>query len=112
MGGFSHQGYVGCLYCGPKLGATHSVELGKQLYAGTRRWLDHSHPYHSRRMEVHFDGKPEVYEKPQSVTVDEQIQRAKEYEAWKAMENRPGGVRDPLKVYGCKRLSILYRLPY
>jgi hypothetical protein len=108
VGGFSHQGYVDCPYCGLELGAIHSMGLGKQLYAGTRRWLDHSHPYHSRRMEVHFDGKPEVHEKPRLVIVDEQIQRAKEYEVWKAMGNRPGSSGDPSKVYDCKRLSILY----
>jgi hypothetical protein len=29
VGGFSHQGYAGCLWCGPELGAEHFVELGK-----------------------------------------------------------------------------------
>jgi hypothetical protein len=29
VGGFSHQGYVACPWCGPDLGAQHSTELGK-----------------------------------------------------------------------------------
>jgi hypothetical protein len=40
VGGFVYQGYAGCPYYGPELGAQHSMELGKQVYRGTRRWLD------------------------------------------------------------------------
>jgi hypothetical protein len=29
IGGFSHQGYAACLWCGPDFGAEHFVELGK-----------------------------------------------------------------------------------
>jgi hypothetical protein len=29
VGGFSHQGYAACPWCGPHLGAEHSIELGK-----------------------------------------------------------------------------------
>jgi hypothetical protein len=29
VGGFSHQGYVGCSYCGSDLGAEYSMDLGK-----------------------------------------------------------------------------------
>jgi hypothetical protein len=29
VGGFSHQGYAACPWCGPDLGAQHSTELGK-----------------------------------------------------------------------------------
>ena len=35
VGGFAHQGYVGCPYCRLELGAEHNVELGKQVYRGT-----------------------------------------------------------------------------
>jgi hypothetical protein len=43
IGRFAYQGYVGCPYCGPELEAEHSVELGKQVYVGTRWWLDPNH---------------------------------------------------------------------
>jgi hypothetical protein len=74
VGGFVHQGYVGCSYCGPELGAEHSSELGKQIYAGTRRWLDQNHPYRSEAMNCHFNGKSEHRDRPTVVTVEEQVQ--------------------------------------
>jgi hypothetical protein len=37
VGGFSHQGYAACPWCGPNLGVEHLQELGKQIYGGTRR---------------------------------------------------------------------------
>jgi hypothetical protein len=57
VGGFSHQGYAACLWCGPDLGAEYSLELGKQTYGGTRRWLPTHHRYRSVEMKDHFDGK-------------------------------------------------------
>jgi hypothetical protein len=74
VGDFAHQGYVGCPYCGPELGAEHSSELGKQIYAGTRRWLDQNHPYHSEAKNCHFNGKSEHRDRPTVVTVEEQVQ--------------------------------------
>jgi hypothetical protein len=40
VGGFTHQGYAGCPYCGSNLGAEHLMELGKNTYGDMRRWLD------------------------------------------------------------------------
>jgi hypothetical protein len=71
--GFAHQGYVGCLYCGLDLGAEHSVELGKQIYGGMRRWLDRSHPYRLEAMKCHFNGEAEDWDRPGVVTVEEQM---------------------------------------
>jgi hypothetical protein len=110
--GFSHQGYAACPWCGEHLGAEHSVELGKCTYGGTRRWLSDGHPYRSQRMKDHFDGKMEERPKPRSVGVEDQMQHAAQYAAWKASGNREGAAGDPSKVHGVKRLSILYRLPY
>jgi hypothetical protein len=112
IGGFSHQGYAACPWCGQDLGAQHSIELSKQTYGGTRRWLPEDHPYRSEAMKDHFDGFMETRPKPREVTVEEQIQRALECEAWRAAGNRDGAVGDPSKIYGLKRLSSLYRLPY
>jgi hypothetical protein len=63
------------------LGAEHSLELGKQTYGGTRRWLPKNHTYRSAEMKEHFDGIIEVLPKPQAVTVHEQLRYATEYQA-------------------------------
>lgn len=64
VGGFSHQGFAACPSCGCNLGAEHSVELGKQTYTGTRRWLPPGHPYKSEEMKDHFTGFVEDRPKP------------------------------------------------
>jgi hypothetical protein len=69
VGGFSHQRYAACPWFGSSLSAEHSLELGKQTYAGTRRWLPENHIYRSTEMKEHFDGKMEARDKPVSVTV-------------------------------------------
>jgi hypothetical protein len=112
VGGFSHQGYAACPWCGQDLGAEHSTELSKHTYGGTRRWLPEDHPYRSEEMKDHFNGHIENRPKPRTVTVEEQIHHALQYEAWKAGGNRVGAVGDPSKIFGLKRLSILFRLPY
>jgi hypothetical protein len=112
VGGFAHQGYAGCPYCGPQLGAEHSTELGKQLYGGTRRWLDQNHTFRSEAMEGHFNGEAEDRGRPRVVTMGEQMQRAQEFQAWKSAGNRDGAPGDPSREHGVKKLSILFRLPY
>ena len=112
VGGFSHQGYAACPWYGVDLGAEHSTELCKTTYGGTRRWLPVDHPYRSPTMKKHFNGALEHRGKPREVTVEEHMQYALEYEAWKQSGNRPGAAGDPSKLHGVKRLSILFRLPY
>jgi hypothetical protein len=72
------------------LGAEHSIELGKQTYSGTRRWLPDNHKYRSARMKAHFNGAVENRQKPRAVSIDEQLQYVAEYEAWKAARNKEG----------------------
>jgi hypothetical protein len=112
IGGFAHQGYAACPWCGSKVGAKHSVELGKQLYTSTRWWLPDRHAYKSIKMQGHFIGQLETRSKPRAVSVEEQLQHAVEYESWRVADNRDGATGDPSKVHGCKRTSILYTLPY
>jgi hypothetical protein len=112
VGGFSHEGYAVCPWCGPSLSAEHSLELGKQTYAGTRRWLPKNHIYWSTEMKEYFDGKMEVRDKPVPVTVQEQLRCAAEYQAWRDAGNKAGAAGDPSKVHGVKRINILNRLPY
>ena len=111
VGGFAHQGYAACSWCGSQLGAQHSVELGKQTYEGTQRWLPEDHPYRSEEMKAHFDGEIENRPKPHAITIEEQIQHALECEAWRAKIGRDGVGADPSKIHGLKRLSILFKLP-
>jgi hypothetical protein len=63
-------------------------------------------------MQGHFNGEHEPRSKPKRVTVEEQLQHAADYEAWKAAGDRDGALGDPSKVHGCKRTSILFTLPY
>jgi hypothetical protein len=81
--------------------------LEKQIYRGTRRWLDPDHPYCSERMKCHFNVETEDRPRPRIVTMEEQIQCTVDYEAWKAAGNREGGMGDPSKEHGVKRLSII-----
>jgi hypothetical protein len=81
VGGFSHQGYAACLWCGPELEAEHFVELGMQTYGGTRRWLPENHRYRTTDFVQHFNGEVERRAKPKIVSVEEQLQHTQEYEA-------------------------------
>jgi hypothetical protein len=71
VGGFAHHGYVGCPWCGPELRAEYFVELGKQTYGGTRRWLSDNHMYRFAAMKEHFNGEVESHAKPREISVEE-----------------------------------------
>ena len=112
VGGFSHQGFTACPWCGCNLGAEHSVELAKQTFGGTRRWLPPNHWYRSEDMKDHFNGI--IKDRPQLavVIIEEQISYAAEYLAWNEAGNREGAPGDPSKIHRVKRLTILHTLPY
>jgi hypothetical protein len=112
VGGFSHQGYATYPWCGSELQAKHSVELGKQTYGGTRGWLPEDHAYRRLEMQENFSGQVESRTKPRAVSVEELLEHAAAYEAWRVAGNRDGATGDPSKVHGCKRRSILFTLPY
>jgi hypothetical protein len=101
-----------CPWCGLDLGAHHLTKLGKQTYGGKKRWLPEDHLYKTAEMKEYFDGNIEIRGKPEPVIVHKQLCYAAEYQAWRDMGNRPGAPRDPSKVHGGKRTSILNRLPY
>ena len=112
VAGVAHQGYTACPVCGPDFKGEHSVELGKQTYTDTRRWLAHDDPWRSPEMKDHFNGRMELRGKPNVVTAGEQLQRAIEYQTWLDEGNREGATGDPSKTHGVKRRSILHNLPY
>lgn len=81
VGGFSHQGYLACPWCGVDLDAEHSVELGKETYSGIHQWYLQNHPYKAERMKDHFNDKNKNYSKPWVVNVNKQIQHTIECDA-------------------------------
>ena len=112
VAGVVHQGYVACPVCGPDFRGEHSIELGKQTYTDTRRWLPHDDLWRSSRMKDHFNGRMEERGPPTVVTGAEQAQRGVEYQAWLSEGNKEGSVGDPSKLHGVKRRSVLHDLPY
>ena len=112
VAGVAHQGYVACPICGPQFRGEHSIELGKQTYTDTRRWLPHDDPWRSTTMKDLFNGREENRGKPNVVNAEEQVQHAIEYKTWLDKGNKEGAVGDPSKVHGVKRKSILHNLPY
>jgi hypothetical protein len=60
----------------------------------------------------HFNGQVENRDRPNIVSVEDQLTHAAEYEAWKQAGYREGSVGNPSKVHSVKRTSILFRLSY
>ena len=112
VAGVAHQGYAACPVCGPQFRGEHSIELGKQTYTDTRRWLPHDDPWRSAAMKDLFNGREENRGKPDVVNAVEQVERAIEYKTWLDEGNKEGAVGDPSKSHGVKRKSILHTLPY
>ena len=112
VAGVAHQGYAACPVCGPDFRGEHSVELGKQTYTDTRRWLPLDDPWRATSMKGLFNGREETRGKPNVVTAEEQVHRANEYQMWLRDGNKEGAAGDPSKAHGVKRRSILYNLPY
>ena len=63
----------GVSVCGLHFKGEHSVELGKQTYTNTRRWLAHDDPSRLLEKKNHFNGRIEEWGKSNGVTTDEQV---------------------------------------
>jgi len=63
-------------------------------------------------MKDHFNGTMETKPKLKAIMGEEQMAHIAKFWAWKASKNREGGGGNPLKVYGVKQMSILFKLPY
>ena len=85
--------------------------LGKQTYGGTRRWFLENHKYRSATVNEHFNGEVKSRAKPRAIFIEEQLQYAAEYEAWKEACNREGAAEDLSKLYGMKRANACYGHP-
>jgi hypothetical protein len=77
-----------------------------------RRWLPEDHKYRSVEFKDHFNREVESRPKPKAVSMEEQLEHAAEYAAWKVAGNTAGAAGDLSKIHGVKRVSILFRLPY
>lgn len=63
-------------------------------------------------MKDHFDGQMETCSRPQTVSAEEQLKKAMQYQVWLNEGNKEGAIGDPSKDHGVKRRSLLYDLPY
>jgi hypothetical protein len=61
---------------------------------------------------IDFNGEVDSHAKPRAISVKEQLQHAAKYEAWKEAGYREGIAGDLSKLYGIKKINILYRLSY
>jgi hypothetical protein len=107
VAGVAHQGYAACPVCGPHFKGEHSIELGKQTYIDTRRWLAYDDPWRSLEMKDHFNGCMEVRGKPNVVNANEQMQRATEYQIWLDADNKDGVAGDPSKTHGVNEEHLI-----
>ena len=90
VAGVAHQGYVACPVCRPDFRGEHSIELGKQTYTDTRRWLPQDDPWRTCRMKDHFNGRAEERGPSRVVTTDEQEQMGVQYQDWLGKGNKDG----------------------
>jgi hypothetical protein len=58
VAGVAHQRYATCPVCSPNFRGKHHVELGKETYTDTRRWLPHDDPWRSIDMKDQFCRAP------------------------------------------------------
>ena len=88
------------------------MELGKQTYGGTKRWLPKNYIYKSFEMKEYVYGKIETHLISIPVTMQEQLCYVVKYQAWRDAGNRLNAPRDLFKVHGKKKTCILNQLPY
>ncbi len=63
-------------------------------------WLPEDNPYRSTRMKDHFNGQMETRSRPQTVSAEEQLKKAMQYQAWLNEGNKEGSIGDPSKDHG------------
>ena len=54
------KGYHGCVVCGPNVSCRRSAALSKNVFLGSRRWLEANHRYRFRSYAAKFDGECEM----------------------------------------------------
>jgi hypothetical protein len=70
------------------------VEIGKQTYTTTQRWLLVGHLYMSVGMADHFDEKLEIRIEACLLTTHKQLDWANQYQQWFSLGKKEGGLGD------------------
>lgn len=104
------KGYAGCPVCGEGTFAEHSVEAGKTVFLGNRRWLTRNHRWRVAR--AAFNGHPQHDPPPPRQSGRTVVNRGAWRESYLQCGGRKNGDHDPVKCTGVKRISILFQLPY
>ncbi|CAM6122643.1 unnamed protein product [Calypogeia fissa] len=113
ISGQQHNGYKGCVICGPNCVSRHSKHTQKITYGESRHWLPLNHVFRNKKHAVYFDGTVETRPPPPRMSSADRQQWGKDAAAWLS---EPGAsVEDedcPTRIHGVKRVTCLYKLPY
>lgn len=104
------KGYRGCPICAENTISRRSRALHKNVYDDQhRRWLPAGHPWRSNLHD--FNGSPEYNGPPRRVTSSDILRWGHLRESF---VHRGGGQpsEDPVRRFGIKRVSSLFKLPY
>ena len=104
------KGYRGCPVCGPNTISRRSLPLHKNVYDNQyRRYLPMDHPW--RRSRPEWGGVEELRGPPGKVTATDIQHWGHLRERWVAEGSTPAA-EDPARLFGIKRVSALFQLPY
>lgn len=84
--------------------------LKKIVYLGNKKWLPLDH--HFRRARAVFDGNAELRKAPSRPSRDDILRIGEERALYLVGGGREDGEEDPVKVYGVKKVNVLYQLTY
>lgn len=102
------KGYLGCTRCGPQVTSHYSKSLKCMKYLGHRRFLPSSHPYRTRANLIPlFDGRKETRGPPSRVNKEQLKSWGAAKSKYDAEGGRQDGPKDPSKLYGLKRHTIM-----
>ena len=107
LSGYKVKSAKGCPVCVDDADDDYLKHSGKNVYRGTRKWLDRFHPY--RRMKARFNGKAEnrVARGPLSG-----LQMFDQVKDVSIVYGKSGSQRNTKKGILWKKRSILWDLPY
>lgn len=107
------KGYHGCVVCGPNVTCRRSSALSKNVFLGSRRWLEANHKYRMRSYASKFDGKCESRGPAPRMTCEQKLAYAAEVDEYLKTDGAKQGSKTcPSKRHGVKRTQVLAKLPY
>lgn len=111
VSGCTTSGYRGCPVCGPHCKSRWATFLGKNVW-DTQSRLYLPTPHQIRADVKNYQGGVQYGEAPRRVTGAEVLQYGALRQEWLDQGNTPKSPNDPVHIYGVKRVSTLFRLPY